>query len=205
MAEELLLINPRKRTRRRRTPARRRTTATRRRTAARRNPAPRRRRRRTPARRRITRAAYNPRQRGVMGQVNRAMMPAVQGAAGALGLDLLMGMVPLPAAMSTGMVRHLVKGVGAVGVGMLAGMVARPATAQAMLQGSLTVVMHDAARETIQTTMPGIPLGYTGSGYSPDMAAYLDTTGQNALTDQSSNLNAYLDAYGEEYDNSYDM
>lgn len=198
MAEELLLINPRKRTRRR-SPARRRTTTARRRTAARRNPAPRRR-RRTPARRRITRAAYNPRPRGVMGQVNQAMMPALQGAGGAIGLDLLMGFMPLPPALSTGMVRHLVKGVGAVGVGMLAGMVARPATARNMLQGSLTVVMHDMAKETLQTTMPNIPLGYTGSGYSPDMAAYLDQDGNSMLTDGGNGVGAYLDNYGAEYD-----
>lgn len=199
MAEELLLINPRKRRTRRRAPVRRRRTA--RRATARRNPAPRR--RRTPARRRITRAAYNPRPRGVMGQVNQALMPAAQGAAGAIGLDLLMGFVPLPPALGTGMVRHLVKGVGAVGVGMLAGMVARPRTAQAMMQGSLTVVMHDAAKEMIATTMPNIPLGYIQSGYAPDLAAYLDQGNNSMLTDQGGNdVGAYLDAYGNEYENA---
>jgi len=201
MAEEVMLINPRKR----RSTRRKSTSRKRRRPSVRRNPAPRRRRRRSPtgASRRARRVRRNPAPRGIVGKVNSAMMPAVQGAGGAIGLDLLMGYVPLPASISTGMTRHLVKGVGAVAMGYLASMIVRPKTAQNMMQGALTVTIHDATREMIQNTMPSIQLGWVNSGYyaGSDMSAYLDYATPESLPAPENTMSAYLDT-GNEYDYS---
>src|SRR4030042_6898277 len=57
------------------------------------------------------------------------LMPSAIGAAGALGLDILMGFLPLPDNLKMGPMRNVVRVVGAVGLGMLAGMVVKKDTA----------------------------------------------------------------------------
>lgn len=197
MAEEILLVNPRKR-RRRKTSTKRKTTAKR--------AAPKRRRSPVRRRRRVTRAKRNPARRGVMGMAQQSFMPAVQGSAGAIGLDLLLGYAPLPPALQSGMARHLVKGVGAIALGGVAGMIGSKSMARNMTQGALTVALHGAAREMMQTAMPDIKLGmtdydmgYVSSGYVPNYGN--DTPA--ALTDQS-DMGEYLSGMGE-YLSEYEM
>lgn len=201
--EELLLINPRRRGRRRQSlrgrprdamgrllPVRRRRSnpanpspRRRRRSYRRRNPieelallnpAPRRRKRVAAApaprrryKRRIGRRAFKA-GRGFMGHT---LMPAAMGAAGALSLDILMGFLPIPAALTTAPAKYLVKGAGAVGLGIAAGYIVAPATAHQLTVGALTVVIHEALKNTLQTAMPSLQLGMLGEfGYvSPGM------------------------------------
>ncbi len=115
-----------------------------------------RRRRKPAARRAVTRRRRrNPTRRMTMqGILNQQLMPAFQGGVGALGLDFAWGMLPLPANLKTGQLRHVVKGVGALGLGWLAANFVKPSTAAQLSTGALTVVMHTALRETIQTTVP---------------------------------------------------
>ncbi|MCP4410659.1 MAG: hypothetical protein GY807_23545 [Gammaproteobacteria bacterium] len=111
--------------------------------------------RRKPAARAVPRRRSNPAPRMTMQSImNKQLMPALQGGVGALGLDFAWGMLPLPANLKTGQLRHVVKGVGALGLGWLAGNFMKPATAAQLSTGALTVVMHTALRETIQTTVP---------------------------------------------------
>jgi hypothetical protein len=187
MAKEVLLINPSPRRRRRRTTTRRtaaQKAATRRMLAARwgrkSNPVRRRRRsvarRRNPVarsmttyrpRRRVARRRYsrNPIRGGMRGILNGLVIPAATAGAGALGLDIIWGYVPIPVTLKTGPARHVVKGLGAIVMGMAVGALANRRLGNTMALGALTVTMHDAMRELVANTMPQVPLGY----YSPGM------------------------------------
>lgn len=177
---ELMLINPRKRRRKktakRKTPVKR----ARRRTTARRV-------KRNPARRQATRT------RGMQGIINNQLIPAVTAGAGALSLDVIMGYLPLPAMFATGPVRYGVKGIGAILLGTLAGMVGvRKSTANQLAMGALTVTVHEAMKETMTRFAPGVPLGYWGAGmtagpgFNPQynafdgMGMYVDSGGAGA-------------------------
>lgn len=126
--------------------------------------------------------------KGIMAPI----MPAATAAAGAIGLDLAWGMIgsKLPASLSTGPVRHVVKAVGALGLGALAAMVLKKETANNLAVGALTVVMHGAMRETLQTMNPEMKLGEYGD----------EMDGFAMYVDQAGPLNEYLpmNGYGEE-------
>ena len=80
-------------------------------------------------------------------------------AGGALTLDLVFGYLPIPAGIKQGPMRHVVKGVGAIALGMLAGMVISKDKANALATGAMTVVLYNAARETLANVAPQIMLG----------------------------------------------
>lgn len=196
MANEVLLVNPRRRRRaptrrrpRRKVAARRRPTKKRRR---RRNPIgpyarngmgmyvsnPRRRRRR-PARRRATvRRRRNPAGRMTMRKVmNDLLLPSATAGAGALALDILWGFVPVPPEIKTGPMRHVAKGLGAIVLGQLVGMVGTRRMGDTMAMGALTVVFHSAFREMTAQFMPNVNLGYysagANAGYDPQLGYYV--------------------------------
>lgn len=196
---EILLVNPRKRksTRRKKPVARkkRRTAAQKRATAKmiaanrrkrRGNPVKRKRRtrrkpaarkytaRRAPVKRRRRRRIGNPRL--TMRSVQNQLMDAGTGAVGALGLDVIQGYLPIPANLKVGLVGTGVKALLAIGMGVVASNVkiVRGATANKMVNGALTVVLHDELKKQVANFAPGIQmgeyldadgLGYYGSGY----------------------------------------
>lgn len=182
---EILLVNPRRRRRktttarkRRRNPVRRRRTRSRRR---RRNPiaANPRRRRRSYSRRRRS----NPSPRLSSRYVQTTVMNAVPGAIGALGLDVIMGYVPLPANFKAGIAGYATKGIAAVLLGFVASKAGvKAATATRMTEGALTVMIHGALRQAVTQYAPQVALGdmgYAGSGWNPNyddgMGAYLSS------------------------------
>lgn len=198
---EILLVNPRKRkTARRKKPMARKTrrtaaqrAATRKMIAANRrkrrgNPVARKRRRKPAARRRTPvrarrRAPVRRRRRTGrtgnpalnMRSVQNQLMEAGTGAVGALGLDVIQGYLPIPANLKVGLVGTGVKALLAIGMGVVASKVkiVRGATANKMVNGALTVVLHDELKKQVQNFAPGIQmgeyigdeLGYYGSGY----------------------------------------
>ena len=159
---ELMLVNPRKRKTRRK--ARKTVAAKPRRRVTRKTVA-----RRSPARRIARRR--NPIAKGNL--LNDAIIPAATGAAGAVGLDVAMGYIPLPDALKTGPARHLVKGAAAIGLGMLASLVTKKSTAKALANGALTVTMHGAMQEAMQRFAPGVQMGQ----YVDGMGQYVDGMG----------------------------
>lgn len=219
MADQLLLVNPRRRKRRTTTRKRARTRAGRY-TRRRRNPRPsyvsgstvvrapatnpRRRRRRTTYKKRRRR---NPRRRGfgtlrIANIFQDTVMPAAMAAGGAIGLDIIWGMLPIPLALKTGPMRFVAKGIGAVAMGMVSSMVVDQATAKNFTAGAMTVVMYDALREALQTWMPQLALsaydindtlGYPSSamdvGSESDLSAYFPGQGNNA---GAGNMGAYF-------------
>lgn len=168
---ELMLINPRKRRK-----------TTKKKVVKRRSPV------RRVAKRAVSKRRRNPirRKAGIMGIVQSTVMPAATAAAGAIGLDVVWGMAPIPENLKTGPMRHVVKAAGAIGLGMIAEMVVKKSTASQFATGALTVVMHQAMREGMTRFAPNIQLGeyvdeggemgYYGAGVNAgdSMGMYLD-------------------------------
>ena len=99
--------------------------------------------------------------------VNQQLVPAAKQAAGALAVDVAFGYAGsfIPAQFTTGALRHVTKAVGAIALSAVAANFIKGSTANEMAKGALTVVLHDAAKELMAASMPGIPLGFFSSGY----------------------------------------
>lgn len=156
-----------------------------RRPKARKKPArrtPSRRARRAPARRR-RRKGYGRNPALTMRSVQNQLMEAGTGAVGALGLDVIQGYLPIPANLKGGIVGTGVKALLAIGMGVVASNIkmVRGTTANRMVNGALTVVLHDELKKLTAQFAPGLQLGeylsddnglgYAGSGYN---AGYMD-------------------------------
>ena len=163
---EILLVNPARRKRRKKTATRKR------RVSRRKNPV--RRKRRTVAKRRTRRRKSNPAisARSIKGQLTTAST----GALGALGLDIALAYIPLPAAISGGIIGKVVKGFGAVALGLIVNKLGvSAANANRVTEGALTVQLHGIGKELLGQFAPGVAmsaymdegLGYYGSGWNP--------------------------------------
>jgi len=209
MADQLLLVNPRKRRRKKKTKSKKR--------RARRKSNPIVARRGSSPRKRITRRRRNPSPRTF---IKTTLLPSATGAIGALGVDVLMGVLPLPITFTTGLMRPVAKGAAAVGMGMLASMVVSRKMAEQFTAGALTVVVYDTLKTFIQTNVPQIPLSdmdyddldddlddlypelsYAGAGATMDdddddgMSAYVDD-GMSAYVDDGmgdDGMGAYME------------
>lgn len=89
------------------------------------------------------------------------------GAVGALGVDLMLGYIPLPAMLKTGIPATLTKAAFAVALGYVADM-AQKGTGVLVADGALTVILHDLLKSTVQTHLPSVQLGGLGE-YFPTM------------------------------------
>lgn len=189
---EILLINPRKRKKRRKVTAKRR-----------KNPV---RRRRTFAKKRRVRRR-NP---NGLGNIQSIFMPAFLGAGGALALDITLGYIPIPLNLKTGIAGYATKAIGAIGLGMLLQnfKLVKHKTAVDMTTGALTVMLHGALKEQVQLMLPNVPMGeylsnWVGSGYpagveSDDMigaggmGAYLPDLSSDDIGIDSVGLGEYI-------------
>ena len=195
---EILLVNPRRRKRRKKTSVKRRRTRAR-------NPV-RRKRRKTSVRRR----RRNPAARVTMRTVQRDVMEALQGATGALALDVTLGYLPIPANLKVGFVGTGVKALIAIGLGVVGQnmRLVKPATAKAFANGALTVVLHDELKKQLAIFMPNIPLGeylgtgnnlsYYGSGYNPG-PMYLPTLTADGMDTDEGGFGEYMEANDGSY------
>lgn len=167
--KKMIAANRRKRRGNPVTVRRRKKRVTKRRTPVSRRRAPQRRKRRAVSRRRGN-PALN------MRSIQNQLMEAGTGAVGALGLDVIQGYLPIPANLKTGLVGTGVKALLAIGMGVVASKVkiVRGATANKMVNGALTVVLHDELKKQVSNFAPGIQMGeyigddgmgYYGSGY----------------------------------------
>lgn len=124
-----------------------------------RNPV-RRRARRVGARRTVRRFRRNPSGRGVAVNFGKMLMPAIGIGAGAVGTEIIMGYLPIPANFKTGVLRHVTKGAVGIATGMLLGKVfkqKRLGTYFAL--GAVAIAVHDAIKEVIVAKMPSVPFG----------------------------------------------
>lgn len=124
---------------------------------------------------RAGRALRHRRPNPIGGFVKDTLMPSIVGGAGALALDVAVGVLPLPPAMKTGPMAPLVKAAGAVGIGMLAGQLLGRRTGEQVAAGALTVTVYNVARQMLNKVSGGrIPgLSEYVSMY-PGMAEYVE-------------------------------
>lgn len=188
---QLFVVNPSSRPRKRRASPmrRRRHTSTRRRRHARRavtifrtNPVRRRRRRHTARRRYLAnpiRRTHRRRRTSVRryrrnpslrrygaGAVNfgRMLMPAAGIGLGAVGSEIIMGYLPIPASFKTGVARHVTKGAVGIAAGLVLGRLFRqPRLGNYFALGAVAIAVHDAVKEMIASRMPAVHMG--GMGY----------------------------------------
>jgi hypothetical protein len=158
----LYVVNPK---RRKKSPSKKRASSRRRRrhTVAAAPAAPKRRRRKGRAVASFKSRSYrkNPRfggGRGIVGQVTGALVPAAIAGAGALGVDVLLGYLPVPDRFKTGALRHVTRAAAAIALGVGAGFVLKKETASQIMAGGLTVAAYGAMRDAAAKFAPNLPL-----------------------------------------------
>jgi len=148
---------------------RRRSYAGRRRAIFARNPIRRHRRRRSvamrrnPVRRRMRR---NPSAVGGAMNFGRMLLPAMGIGAGAVGSEIIMGYLPIPAQWKSGPMRHITKGAVGVAAGWTIGKVFKQKRlGNFFMLGAVAIATHDWLKEMIASRWASVPgLGYVNPG-----------------------------------------
>lgn len=161
---QLMLVNPKRKTRRKArrksvaaNPRKRRATRKR----ARRNPVALANPRRKRAVRRRTRR--NPKF-SVASIQRQALVPAFAGGVGALALDIAFGALPIPANFKTGMIGSIAKIAGAIVLGKIAGKAFGAKIGEAVTVGGVTIQAYNTVKQFAQKAMPTLPMGEYISG-----------------------------------------
>ncbi len=159
---------------------------------------PRRRRRRNPIalanpRRR---RRHNPRGAGSLMAALRprallnSIIPAGIGAAGAIGLDIALAYVPLPAQFQTPLWKNVARVVGAIGLGYAASMVVGREKGRTVTMGALTVAAYGALKDVVQSNFPNIGLsGIETHDYSDLRLGYVNPA---PMVTAGSGMGAYM-------------
>jgi len=109
-----------------------------------------------------------------LGNINAFMkhtlVPSSVGAVGALGLDVILGYIPLPAALQTGVFKPIVRLVGAGVLGLIAAKVANRQVGENVAAGATTVILYDLFKGVVSQAAPNLPLSGL-SGY-PNLEFY---------------------------------
>ena len=129
-----------------------------------------------------------------IGFLTNTLMPSVVGGAGALALDVALGVLPLPPALKTGPMAPLVKIAGAVGLGMLAGKMVNRRVGEQIAAGAMTVQIYNLAKGMLIKVgggrIPGLsmyPDGYMSEYVSGDEVPEL------GYTDSGIQVGEYVD------------
>lgn len=160
---------------------------------------------------RIRRRKLNPGGRAfsMRGFMRNTLMPSTVGAAGALGIDLVLGFLPLPLAMKTGPMKTVIKIAGAAAIGAVAANFVKRDTAQQIAAGAITVALYDLIKGY---TLPMLPpavqqsivsmgendvlmeeypsLEYAGAGYTAGGDA--DPMGEYVADDSDAGVGMYF-------------
>lgn len=107
----------------------------------------------------------NPTGGGFLGNLTRPLMPAVVGAGGAFATDAAFAYLPLPMQLKTGNLAIVSKAVLAVALGMVVSRFMNRRIGEQMTAGALTVQAHQALSPFVAGVLPGA-LGYYGAGYA---------------------------------------
>ena len=104
----------------------------------------------------LRRRRKNPSARGI---VDANLMPALKGAVGAVAINTVYDMLPIPANLQVGMVGNLVKMGAAIGIGMAAekAKLAKGTTARDMVNGMLTVQLAGMLSEVVGGVTATLP------------------------------------------------
>jgi hypothetical protein len=129
--------------------------------------------------------------KGVTGSVMPMAMASLQGAAGAIAVNTALNYMPfLPASLNSGNGKYLARVVAAVALGAVGSKVLPRGVAEKMAIGAMTVAMHDLMLGIAATAMPTARLGDVGD-YDTGVSAYVPM----AAYDQQMNG---VDVYAQE-------
>lgn len=125
----------------------------------------------------------NPIGSGFIGDV---LVPSAIGGGGALALDVIMGMLPIPATMKTGPMAPIVKVAGAVALGYAAKFALSRKTAEQIAAGAITVTLYNVAKAALVKA---------GKGKIPGLSEYVGAYPDALFYDASSG--AMVNGMGE--------
>lgn len=115
-----------------------------------------------------------------MGGIVGDLMLGAGGAAGALALDVILGYVPLPDSLKTGLPRHGIRAAGAIGLGYVASRLLGRQKGMVVGMGALTVVMYGFLKDMVKQYSPIALPGLDGwdDGYNDVQLGYVDAAPQ---------------------------
>ena len=111
-----------------------------------------------PRRRRRSFYSRNPSSGFSLDTITAEFGPAVIGAGGALVVDWVFGNIPLPATLTTGLMLPVTRILVAVGIGAAAGMVAGKETGEKVAVGALVVTSYSIIKNFLVTNVPQLTL-----------------------------------------------
>jgi hypothetical protein len=163
MLPQILMVNPMAKSRRRRA----------------KNPHHRRTRARNPFRHKHHRRHARSRNPFDAKGLTAALVPAAIGGAGAVGLDILLAYIPLPATFQSGWGNYAAKLAGSFGIGYLGGMALGKEKGHLITAGALTVSLYTILRALAQQSLGTSVKGLSGLADFRDyrragMGAYMD-------------------------------
>ena len=100
----------------------------------------------------------NPIEGTATGFLSGTLVPAAIGAMGAIGVDIAIGSLPLPASMKTGTMLTLTRIGGALGIGFLLGMIAGEDAGAEAAAGGIIVTIYSVAKTYIQQNFTSITM-----------------------------------------------
>lgn len=127
--------------------------------------------------------------------MKQTLMPSAIGAAGALGLDMILSKLPLPDSFKTSTMKPLVRIAGAVAMGMLAGAVTNRRMAEQLTAGAVTVVLYDTLKEFMVANVPAVApaLAGLGAAYDYDTLGYAGAGSNAGMGEYVSGMGMYFD------------
>jgi hypothetical protein len=134
------------------------------------------------------------------------LVPSAVGAAGALGVDLMLGYATpfLPAALTTGFGAPLTRIAGAVALGMVASGVTKDRrVGEQVMAGAITVLAYGWVKDMVKTQFPSLPLSeyddgvgayVSGMGYAGPALAFPDRSRLNMYVGRTAPWNTSINA-----------
>lgn len=128
------------------------------------------------------------------------LVPSAVGAAGAIGVDLLLGYASpmLPTALTTGFGAPLTRIAGAVALGMVASGVTRDRrVGEQVMAGAITVLAYGWAKDLVKSQFPTLPLSdatypYDTMSYAGPALAFPDRSRLNAYVSGMNGVGMYV-------------
>jgi hypothetical protein len=90
--------------------------------------------------------------------ISNTLVPGVMGALGAVGVDLAIGNLPLPASMKQGTMLPIVRIGGALLIGGIAGMVINPKVGEEVAAGGVIVTLYSLIKNFMTKNMPNVTM-----------------------------------------------
>jgi hypothetical protein len=104
--------------------------------------------------------------------VAKLILPGVMIGAGAVGVEVIMGYLPLPAVVQTGPAKYATKGVIAALAGWGIAKFINRRAGEAFAMGGIAIAAHDAIKSAVMGFVPNLKFGEYMQGYNWDKYGY---------------------------------